>query len=135
MIIVKIIVLPSFQLVTRINSQKRNETAFINVLWHIILYMNIVISISHNWSFDTTNMKFFNLFQFHTRFLNSKYLKLFSTYLVGRIWAMWKTCFLAPHIAKKENQLKHKNQVHNRLFIDSWSSRMKDYTSHYEVST
>ena len=47
-----------FQLVTRINSQNRNETEFINVLWHIILYMNIGISNWHNWSFDHTNMNF-----------------------------------------------------------------------------
>jgi hypothetical protein len=69
-----IIDLPSFQLVTRINSQNRNETEFINVLWHIILYMNIGISNCHNWSFDPTNMKFFTLFQFLTRFLTSKTL-------------------------------------------------------------
>jgi hypothetical protein len=75
----KIIVLPSFQLVTRINSQNRNETVVINVLLHIILYMNIGISNWHNWSFDPTNMKFFTLFQFLTRFLTSKYQKFFST--------------------------------------------------------
>ena len=131
----KIIVLPSFQLVTRINSQNRNGTEFINVLWQIILYMNIGISNWHNWSFDLTNMKFFTLFQFLNRFLTSKYLKIFSTYLVGRNGSMWKTCYSAPQNSKKENQLKHKNQVHNKLFIDSWSSRMKDYTCHYEVST
>ena len=68
----KIIVLPPFQLVTRINSQKRNETVFINVLWYIILYMNIGISNWHNWSFDPTNLKFFTLFQFLTRRLTSK---------------------------------------------------------------
>ena len=54
----KIIVLPSFQLVTRINSQNRNETEFINVLWLIILYMNIVIPSWYNWSFDPKNMNF-----------------------------------------------------------------------------
>ena len=45
----KIIVLPSFQLVTRINSQNRNVTEFINILWQFILYMNIGISNWHNW--------------------------------------------------------------------------------------
>ena len=60
----KIIVLPSFQLVTRINSQKSNETGFINVLWHIILYMNIGISNWDNWSFDPTNMNFFYFISF-----------------------------------------------------------------------
>ena len=85
----KLIVLPSFQLVTSINSQNRIEIVLINVLWHIILYMNIGISNWHNWIFDPTNMTFFTLFQFLTRFLTSKYLKLFSTYLVGQIGAMW----------------------------------------------
>ena len=54
----KIIVPPSFQLVTRINLQNRNETVFIKVLWHIIFYMNIGISNRHNWSFEPTNMMF-----------------------------------------------------------------------------
>ena len=63
---------------------------------------------------------FLNLFQFLTRLLNSKHLKLFSTYLVGRHGTMWKTCFYATQNAKKENQLKHKNQEHKRLFIDSY---------------
>jgi len=33
---------------------------------------------------------------------------------------MWKTCFSASKNAKIESQLKHKNQVRNRLFIDSY---------------
>jgi len=97
-----IIVLPSFQLLTRINSQIRKENEFINVLWHIILYMNIGISNWHNWSFDTRNMKFFTLFQFLKRFLTPKYPKRVSTYLVGRNGSMWKTCFSAPQNAIKE---------------------------------
>jgi len=36
----KIIFLPSFQLATRLNSQNRNETEFMNELWHFNLYMN-----------------------------------------------------------------------------------------------
>jgi hypothetical protein len=111
----KIKVLPSFQLVTPINSQNRNETDFINVVCLIILYMNIGISNWHHWSFDPTNMMFFTLFQFLTRFLTSMYQKIFSTYLAGQNGAMWIPCISAPQNAKKENQLKHKNQVHNRL--------------------
>ena len=57
-----IIVLPSFQLVTRLNSQNRNENVFINELCHINLFMNIIISNWHNWSFDPTKIEFFNLF-------------------------------------------------------------------------
>jgi len=36
---------------------------------------------------------------------------------------------------KKENQLKHKNQVRNRHLLTVRSSCMKDYTCHYVVST
>jgi len=50
----KIIVLPSFQLATRLNSQNTNENGFINDHWHINLFMNIGISNCHNWSFDLT---------------------------------------------------------------------------------
>ena len=64
--------------------------------------MYIGISNWRNWSFDPSNMKFFTLFQFLTRFLTSKYLKLFSTYLVGRNRAMLKTCFSARQNAKKQ---------------------------------
>ena len=115
----KIIVFPSFQLVTRINSQNRNDNSFINVLWHIILYMNISICNWHNWIFDPTNMKFFTLFQFLTRFLTSKYMYLFNTYHVGRNGALWITWISDPQNSKKDNLLKHKNQVHNRHFNDS----------------
>ena len=78
-----IIVFPSFQLVTRMNSQYRNENVFINVFWLITLYMNIGISKWINWSFETTNMKFFTLFQILTTFQTFKYLKIFSSYFVG----------------------------------------------------
>ena len=79
----KIIVLPSFQLSTRLNSQNRIENVLINEQWHINLYMKLANSNWHNWIFDTTNMTFFTLFQFLISLLTSKYLNLFSTYLVG----------------------------------------------------
>jgi hypothetical protein len=49
----KMIVLPSFKLAKRLNSQNTNETEFINELWHI-LFINIGMSNWHNWSFDLT---------------------------------------------------------------------------------
>ena len=45
----KILVLPSLQLATRFNSQKTNETGFINELWHINMFMIISISNWQNW--------------------------------------------------------------------------------------
>jgi len=63
-------------------------------------------------------MKFLTLFQFLTRLLTSSYLKLYSTYLVGEKERCEKRDFLLLKMRKK-NQLKHKNQVRNTLFIDS----------------
>jgi len=45
------IVLPSFQVSTRLNSDNTNETEFINETRHINLIMNICISNWFNWSF------------------------------------------------------------------------------------
>jgi len=131
----KLIVLPSFQLATRLNSQNRNETVFNNELCHINLYMVIGISNWHNRILTPRIWFFFTLYHFFTRLLTHKYLKLFSTYLVGRNGTMWITCFTAPQNANKENQMQHKNQERNRsLFtVGSWS--MKDFFFHYGVST
>ena len=52
----KLILLPSFQLATRLNSQNTYESDFINELWYINLFMNIGISYWHNWTFDLTYM-------------------------------------------------------------------------------
>jgi len=103
----KMIVLPLIQLDTRLNSQNRKETVFINEHWPINLFMNIGISNWHNWSYDLMQMLFLTLFHFLTRLTTSKNLKLFSTYLVGRNGTMWKTWFSAPQNTTKENQLKH----------------------------
>jgi hypothetical protein len=50
----KMIVLPSFQLATKLNSQNTNETEFNNEPWDINKFMNIGISNWHNWSFGLT---------------------------------------------------------------------------------
>ena len=74
---------------------------------------------------------FLTLFQFLTRLLSSKHLKLYNTYLVGRNGTMWKTCFSGPKNAKKENQLKHKTKCVTDFLLTVMSSSMKDYTCHY----
>ena len=132
----KIIVLPSFQAITRINSLNRNESVFINVLCLTIFCMNICISNWHNWSFDPTNMKIFTLFQFLKRFLTSKFLKAFSTYLVERNGAMWKTCFSAPQNSKKKKiRWNIKTKCTTDFLSTVRSSRMNDFNCHYELST
>ena len=75
----KIIVLSSFQLVTRLNSQNRIETSLLMNSEHINLYMNISISNWHNSSLDSTKMNFFTLFQFLSRLLTSNNFNLIST--------------------------------------------------------
>jgi len=65
----KIIVLPTFLLATRLNSQNANETEFINEHWHINLYMNIGIPIGIIEVSTQRKWSFLNLFQFLTRLL------------------------------------------------------------------
>ena len=84
----KIIVLPSFQFVTRINSQNRNETEFINGLWHIILYMNVGISNWHNWSFDPRIWSFLLYFSTLLDFWPPSTWK----YLVHTAWCEMERC-------------------------------------------
>ena len=98
----EIIVLPSFQLATRLNSQHGKETEFINGLWHIKVHMNIGNSNSHNWSFDPTKMMFFTLFRFLTRLLTPMYLKPFSTYLRGGMERCEKRAFQLLKMRKKK---------------------------------
>ena len=52
----KMIVLPSFQLASRLNSHNTDETEFINEISPINLFMNIGISNWHNRNFDFTKM-------------------------------------------------------------------------------
>jgi hypothetical protein len=75
----KMIILPSFQLATRLNSQNTYENIFHNEIWHINLYMNIGISNWHNWSYYTMRLKFMNLYHFFTRILTSKHMKHITT--------------------------------------------------------
>ena len=98
----KMIIFPSFQLAIWLNSQNKNETEFINELWHINLYMSIGISNWHNWIFEPTWMKFLTLFQFITQLLTFKHLKLFSTYLVGRNGDVKKVLFSSSKCEKRK---------------------------------
>ena len=114
----KMIVLPSFQLATRLNSKNKNETVFINELWHIYFFMNIgnsncIIEVS-----TSRKCCFWHYFSTLHYYWPPNTLKS----LVHTSWGKWndvKTFFSAQQNAKKENQLKHKNQVRNRLFFDS----------------
>jgi len=126
----KIIFLPSFQLVTRLNTQNRNETSLLMNPWHINLYMNISISNWHNSIFESTKMKFFTLFQFLTRLLTSKHFNLISTYLVVRNGVMWKTCFQLLKMRKMKVTRTIKTKCVTDFILTVMSSSMKDYTCH-----
>jgi len=74
----KIIFLPSFQLVTLLNSQNRNETSILIKSDTLISTWILVfpIGIIH---VSTLRNEYFTLFQFLTRLLISKHLNLIST--------------------------------------------------------
>ena len=118
------IVLPSFYLATRLNSQNTNETEFINDHCHINLFMNIGVTIGII-EVSTSRNFFFTLFHFLTRLFTSKHLKRFSTYLVGRMERCDKNVLFSSSKFEKKNQLEHKIQVRNRLFFTVRSSSMK----------
>ena len=126
----KIVVLPSFQLVTRMNSQNRDENVFINVLWHINFYMNIAISNWNNWSFDPTNMKFFLYFSSLHDFWSP------STWnsLVHTSWGEMERCevsaFQLLKMRKKKISSNIKTKCIKDVLLSVRSSRMKDYTGH-----
>ena len=131
----KIIVLPSFQLVTRINSQKRNETEFINVLWQIILYMNIGISNWHNWNIDPRIWNFLlYLSSLHDFCLPSTWNSLVHTSW-GEMERCDKRAFQLLKIRKNKISCNIKTKCITDFLLTVRSSRMKDYTFHYEVST
>jgi len=97
----KMIVLPTFQVATRSNSQKKMKLCSImnpdtlECLWILVFPIGIIeVSTSRKWYF-------WLLFHFLTRLLTSKHLKLFSTYLVVWNGTMWKPCFSAPQNAKR----------------------------------
>ena len=75
----KIIFLPSFQLVTRFNSENRNETSLLMNSDTLICIWILAFPIWHNSSFDSTKIKFFTLFQFLTRLLTRDHFNLIST--------------------------------------------------------
>ena len=73
-----IIILPSFQLVTRLNSQNRNETILLSesatliCIWILVFPIGIIqVSTPWKWSFS--------LFQFLTRLLTSNHFNLISS--------------------------------------------------------
>ena len=116
------------------NSQNRNETEFINVHWHI-LYMNIYITNWYNWSFDPTNMKFLLYFNpFHDFWPPSTWKSLVHTSW-GKMGWCEKRDFQLLKMRKKKISWNIKTKCITNFLLTVRSSRMKDYTCHYELST
>ena len=114
----KIIYLPSFQLVTRLNSQKRNEKSLLMnsdtwiCIW-ILAFPNGIIQVStpRKWSF----LIYFS--SFHDYWLPTTLISL-----VHMRWAKWsdvKNVLFSFSKSEKWKSAETKNQVRNRLFIDS----------------
>ena len=115
----KIIFLPSFKLVTRLNSQNRNEKILLTnsdtlICIRMLAFPIGIIQVStpRKWSFL---LSFSSLHDYCPP-------KTFISWVhntFGRNGVMWITCFSASQNAINESHLKHKNQMRNRLFINS----------------
>ena len=115
----KIIFLPSFQLVTRLNSQNRSEISLLlnsdtlNCIWILAFPIGIIqVSTPRKWIF----LLYFSFL--HDYWPPTTLISL-AHILLGEMEWCEKRAFQLLKITKIESQLKHKNQVRNRLFIDS----------------
>jgi hypothetical protein len=127
---IKMIVLPSFQLAARLNSQNTNETEFINELLHINLFMNIGISNWHNWIFDLTKIFFLNLFQFLTTITELQAPKTLYSIPRGAKWNDVKNVLFSSSKFEKKKSWKIKTKCVTDFLLTVRSSSMKNYTCH-----
>jgi len=116
-----------YQLARRLNSQITYENVFHNEIWLINLYMNVGIFNWHNWSYEPTKMKFLNLYQFFTRLLNSKHLKLIRTETWGEIKGCEKRAFELLKIRKNKIKWYIKTKCVTDILLTVRSSSIKGY--------
>ena len=114
----KIIYLPSFQLVTRLNLQKRNETSFLMnsdtliCIWILAFPIGIIqVSTTRKWRF------FLYFISFYVYWTPTTLISLVHNSLDKMEWCEKRAFQL--HKMRKMSQPKHKNQVRIILFIDS----------------
>ena len=114
----KIIFLPSFQLVTRLNSQNRNESILLMNcdtligIWILTLAIGIIqVSTPWKWSFI---LYFISLHDYRPPTTS---ISLVNTSLGEMEWCE-KRAFHLPKCEKRKSA-ETKNQVRNTLFIDS----------------
>ena len=131
----KIIILPSFQLDTQLNSQNTNETEFINenntliCIWILVFQVRMI-------EFSTSRKcclwRYFSSFHDYwpPRTWNS---------LVHTSWGEMERCekraFQLLILRKKNMSWNIKTKLVTDFLLTVSSSSMKDYTCHYVVST
>ena len=114
----KIIFLPSFQGVTRLNTQNRKESSFLMnsgtliFIWILAFPIGIIqVSTPRKWSF----LLYFS--SFHDYWPPTTLISLVHNSLGEMDWCEKRAIQLLK--MRKKSQPKHKNQVRNTLFIDS----------------
>ena len=130
----KIIFLPSFQLVTRLNSQNRNEASLLMnsdtliCIWILAFPIGIIlVSTPQKWSF------LFYFSSLHDYWLPTTLISLVHNSL-GEIEWCENVLFNFSKCEKWKSADTKKNCVTDFL-LTVRSSSMKDYTCHYVVST
>ena len=130
----KIILLPSFQLATQLNSQNANETEFINEIWFTIFLWLLVFPIGI--IEISTSRKYFCWHYFSS--LHDYCPPSTWNSLVHTSWVEKKRCDeRAFQLLKmrKEISINIKTKCVTDFLLTVRSSSMKDYTCHYVVST
>ena len=128
-------VLPSFQLATRLNSLTKNETEFINEIWPINLFRNIGISNWHN-NISTSRKCCFWLYfsSLHDFWPPRTWNSLQHT-----SWSEMERCekraFQLLKMRQKNISWNIKTNCLTYFSLRVRSSIMKNYTCHYVVST
>ena len=131
----KIIFLSSFQFVTRLNSQNRNEKIFLMNSDTLICIWILPFYNWHNSSFDSTKMKFLLYFSsFHDYWLPTSLISLVHKSLGEMEWCE-KRFFHLLKIRKMKVSRNIKTKCVTDILLTVWSSSMKDYTWHYVGST
>ena len=131
----KIIILPSSQLVTRLNSQKRNETSLLMnsdtliCIWILAFPIDIIlVSTPRKWNF----LLYFS--SLHDYWLPTTLIWLVHTSLGEMEW--WeKRALQLLKMRKKEVSWNIKTKCVTDFLLTVRFSNMKDYTCHYVVST
>ena len=131
----KIIFLPSFQLVIRLNSQNRNETSLLiisdtlNCIWILAFPIGIIqVSTQRKWSF----LRYFS--SFHDYWPPTTLISLVHNSLSQNEWCE-NRAFQLLKMRKMKVSRNIKTKCVTDFLLKPRSSSMKDYTCHYVGST